>query len=253
MRRFAWVVMMLLVLPAYSFALQPLATDDAGTMGMAKFQFEVSSEFDWDKANGVRTNQQQLGFTLTAGVLDSVDLVVGVPLRWQQQDGGIDNGGLADMSLALKWRLLELGPLSMAVKPVITIPTGDYNKGLGASRTSYGATLISTVEFKPVAVHANLGYTKFTYTDTNRAAGREDQVSLSLAGVVSVSPKLQLVAEVGTASYSSYSDKLWPGFVTAGASYALSDKLSLSLGGRFGLTNTANDAALLAGVTFAFP
>lgn len=253
MRRLLFVVLTVLMLPATSFALQPLATDDAGTMGMARFQFEVASEFDWDRTNGVRTNQQQLGFTLTAGVLNSLDLVVGVPFRWQQQGGGYDNGGLADMSLALKWRLLELGPLSVAVKPAITIPTGDYNKGLGASRTSYGAAVISTVEFKPVAVHANIGYTKFAYTDADRSAGREDQVSLSLAGVVSVSPKLQLVAEVGTTSYGDYSAKLWPSFVTAGASYALNDKLSVSLGGRFGLTNTANDAALLAGVTFSFP
>lgn len=251
------VVLGIVLLPMSAFALQPLSTDDAATMGMAKFQLEVSSEFNWEKANGIRTNQQQLGLTLTAGLLDSLDLVVGVPFRWQQVKDDLltyrDNGGITDMSLALKWRMLELGPVALAIKPTVTIPTGDLDKGLGAARMAYGATLISTVDLKPLSIHANVGYTKQLRTEAARINSREDLVNLSVAGVFEATKKLQLMAELGTASYTDYSNKNWASFMTAGVSYAVIDNLAVSLGARWGLTKAANDIAALAGLTFTFP
>src|SRR5450631_3973478 len=93
-------------------AAHPLATDDAGTNGLMKFQVETSAEFGWDKENehGITTksNNQTLNVAVTAGVLDSLDLVVSSPYTWQKivENTGnkIDNSGLNDLSMALKWR-----------------------------------------------------------------------------------------------------------------------------------------------------
>lgn len=259
MRKLVLLMLCLGVLlsPLPALALHPLATDDAGTMGMLKFQAELVGEFSWDKDDGVSTRQQQLGLTLTAGLLDSLDLVVDVPLQWQQvKDGGqtlLDNGGLTDMTLALKWRMLELGPVSFAIKPSLTLPSGDHDKGLGNARSAYGATLISSFELKPVAIHANVGYTRQNYTDADRRESREDLISLSLATVLSISKDLQLLAEVGATTNDDNSNSVWPAFMTAGVSYAVIDNLAVSLGARWALNKPEADIALLTGLTFSFP
>ena len=108
----------------------PLATDDTGTAGMGKFQLETSAEFGWDKESehGTRTtsNYQTLNVALTAGLLDSLDLVLSYPYTWQHIEVNntvtTDNSGLNDLTLDLKWRILELGPASLAIKPSITFP-----------------------------------------------------------------------------------------------------------------------------------
>jgi hypothetical protein len=254
------IVLNLLCSPP-SFAAHPLATDDAGTNGQLKFQVETSAEFAWDKQNSVKTNSQSLNVALSAGLLESLDLSVAYPFSWQNVKNNnttvLDNGGLNDLTLALKWRFLELGPASFAVKPSLTFPTGNYERGLGSGRASYGATLISTVEFKelplPVAVHANAGYTRQQYCDADRDANRETLWNLSLAGTIEVLKGLQVVAEVGTVTNPDKASTVWPAFVTGGAIYSVLDGLDLSLGAKGALNKPEVDIALLAGITFKFP
>ena len=237
-----------LSLPSLAFAAHPLATDDAGTTGMKKFQVETSAEFGWDKenVNGVNTkvNSQSLNVGITAGLLDSLDLVLSLPFSWQQiKEDGVkryDNGGLNDLSLDLKWRFLEIGQASFAFKPSITFPSGDYNRGLGTGRPAYGVTLISTVEFKAVAVHANVGYTYHKYTDADKDCNRENLWSMSLAGDIEVMKGLQVVAEIGAATNDDKTSTTWPAFMTGGVIYSVIDNLDLSLGVKGGLNAARN-------------
>lgn len=248
-----------LALPA--FAAHPLATDDTGTQGMLKFQVETSAEFGWDKETeggiSTKTDYQKLNVSVTAGILNSVDLALSYPFTWQTIEDStgnkLDNSGLNDLSLALKWRFLELGPASFAIKPSINVPTANRDRGLGAGRAGYGATLISTVEFKPVAVHANIGYTNQKYTDADKDGSRDHLWNLSLAGSVEVIKGLQIVAEVGAATNPDKGSTIWPTFMTGGAIYSVLENLDLSLGVKGGLTTPATDIALLTGLTFKFP
>lgn len=244
-----------------AFAAHPLATDDAGTTGRLKFQVETSVEFGREKetTGGIitKSDSQALNISITGGLFDSLDLVISFPFSWQQvKENGLkkyDNGGLNDLSMALKWRFLEIGPASFAVKPSITFPSGDYNRGLGAGRPAYGATLISTVEFKPVALHANVGYTHQKHTDADSDSMRESLWNFSLAGSVEVVKNVQVVAEIGTASNGDRRSATWPVFMTGGVIYSVIENLDLSLGGKGDLTTVETDIALLAGVTFKFP
>jgi len=249
------IVSVLITLPA--FAAHPLATDDAGTNGRMKFQVETSAEFAWDKREHASSDSQTLCLAVSAGLLDSLDLSLAYPYTWQQEeeDGAtvIDNSGFNDLSLAIKWRFLEIGPASFALKPAVTFPTGNYDRALGAGRPAYGVTLISTVEFKPIAVHANVGYTHQKYTDADRDASRENLWNLSLAGTVEVMGGVQLVAEIGAASNSNMGDTVWPVFMSGGVVYPALDSLDLSLGVKGGLNAAETDIALLTGLTFKFP
>ena len=243
-----------------AFAAHPLATDDTGTQGKMKFQLETTGEFSWDKEteNGTTTksNSQVLTNTLTAGVSDSVDLALAYPFTWQHIEGPtskIDNSGLNDLSLTLKYRFLELGPASFALKPCLTFPTASRDRSLGAGRTSYGVTLISTLDLKPVTLHANVGYTRQKYTDADKDGSREHLTKFSLAGTVEVLKGLLLVTEVGTSTNQHTESKVWPTFVTGGVIYSVLENLDLDLGVTGGLNATATDIALLAGLTFRFP
>jgi hypothetical protein len=250
-----------LALSAQTHAANPLATDDTGTQGMLKFQVETNAEFGWDRNTGngttIRTNNQSLNEVLTVGVLDPLDLALTVPFTLQQirENGNstYDQGGLNDISLALKWRFLETGPISLATKPSITFPSGDHNRGLGNARPAYGATIISTAEFKPIILSANIGYTYQYYTNADKKILRTGLWNLSLAGTVEVMKGLQVATEVGTASNIHKASTDSPTFMTGGFIYSPIDNLDLSLGVRIGLTPPETDISLLPGVSFKFP
>jgi hypothetical protein len=248
-----------LSVPAY--AANPLATDDTGTLGMMKFQVETNAEFGWDRDTGsgttIKTDSQSLNAVITAGVLDPLDLVLTFPFIWQQvTDNGIktyDQGGLSDISVALKWRFLDFGPASLAIKPTVTTPSGDHNRGLGAAHPAYSATLISTAEFKPFSISANFGYTRQNSTDADRDTHRDDLWNLSLAGTVEVMTGLLLAAEIGTTSNVNKASNDWPTFISGGVIYSVIDNLDASMGVKVGLTNPEKDLALLPGISFKFP
>jgi hypothetical protein len=246
-----------LIMPPSVFAAHPLATDDAGTNGARKFQLETSAEFGWDKQDDVKSTRQSVGLSLSAGILDTVDLVLTSPFTWQQQKDKdttvFDNYGMNDLTLEVKWRFLEFGPASFAIKPGIIVPIASRDKGLGNGRPGYGITLISTVEFKPVAVHANAGYVRQQYVSEDRANNREDLYSLSLAGVFELTKSVQLVAAVDTATNPDKSSTTWLTSVTGGFIYAVNDALDFDLGIKRGLSKPETDTTLLTGLTFKFP
>lgn len=240
-----------------ALAAHPLATDDAGTNGARKFQLETSAEFGWDKQDNVKSASQSVSVSISAGILDSLDIVATSPFTWQQVKENNstvrDNSGLNDLTLEMKWRFLEYGAASFAIKPAIIVPTGSRDKGLGNGRPGYGATLISTVEFKPVAVHVNTGYLHQQYVSEDRSTNREDIFTLSLAGVVEVAKGMQLVAAVDTATNPDKSSDTWLAAITGGVIYSVTDSLDMDAGIKSGLTKPEIDVTLLTGLTFKFP
>lgn len=245
---------LLLSIPA--FAGYPLSTDDAGTNGKMKFQMETSAEFAFDKQDQVKSTGKSIGLSLSAGLLDSLDISAGVPFTWQKEkESGItnlDNSGLEDTSLALKWRFMELGPASFALKPSVSFATGHYDRGLGAARPGYSATLISSVEFKPATISANAGYTMQKYTVADKDGNREHLFNFSLAAAVEVMKHLQVVAEIGTGKNSDRSNNIWPTFITGGVIYSVLESLEVSLGARGGVNDLATDITAMTALTFKF-
>lgn len=246
-----------MIMPPSVFAAHPLATDDAGTNGARKFQLETSAEFGWDKQDNVKSSSQSVGVSISAGIFDSLDVVLAAPFTWQQVKENnstvLDNSGLNDLTLEMKWRFLEYGPASFAIKPGIILPTASRDKQLGNGRPGYGVTLISTVEYKPVAVHVNAGYLRQLYVSDDRSTNREDLYSLSLAGVVEVAKGILLVAAIETTTNPDKSSDVWLAAITGGVIYSVNDALDLDLGVKGGLTRPETDVTLLTGLTFKFP
>lgn len=243
------------IMSGNAFAMHPLITDDAGTQGGGKFQVEINGQYDHDIQNGVHSKVTGVNAILTYGVVDSVDFVVGVPYLFINEKNiaastSTSNNGISDPSLQLKWRFYEKDGLSLALKPGVTLPAGDEDKGLGNGKSTYSLFFIASKEFKPWAFHVNLGYIK----NDNKLGDKKEVWHASLAGEVEMVRDLKAVANVGIEK----NPVEIPGaafnrvFALGGLIYSVSRHLDLDAGVKFGLTNAVPDYSILSGLTVKY-
>jgi hypothetical protein len=254
--RLAAVVLSVVATPA-TFAAHPLVTDDAGTLGKGKRQLELTAEMarDRDAAGDMKVRETggELAATLGLGLHDRVDLVVGAPTAWSRvSEEGVtvsSASGLGDVGVELKVRALELGGFSVALKPGLTLPTGDESRGLGTGAVS----LILSQELGPLSLHLNGAYARDEYRlEEDRLANRRDRWHGSLAAVAEVMDGLRAVANVGIETNGDRASGTHPAFALAGVVYAAGEHLDLDLGVKAGLNQAETDWTALAGLAARF-
>jgi hypothetical protein len=259
--RRAAVLASLLAAPGAALAAHPLVTDDAGTLGKGSRQVELTAEVarDRDTAGGVvvRETGGEVVATLALGLHDRVDLVVGAPSGWSRvRENGVtvfDASGIGDVGAELKLRVLEVGGFAVAVKPGLSLPTGDETRGLGTGAVSYGATLILSQELGPVALHVNGAYARDEYgLEEDRRANRRDRWHGSLAATAEVMDGLQAVANVGVETNGDRASSTHPAFALAGVVYSVTESLDVDVGLKAGLSRTEADLTALAGIASRF-
>ena len=236
---------------AAAFASHPLITDDAGTIGSGKAQLELNGEYGHDEEDGVTTTTTEGAAALSYGITDSMDLVVGLPyLHSREKDAGatLSEHGLSDTSVEMKWGFYENNGLSLALKPGLSLPTGDDEKGLGSGKATYSLFFITSKAMDPWAVHFNLGY----IVNENTVEEKKDLWHASLASTVALTEQLTAVADLGIASNPDPSAGTDPAFLLTGIIYTLSEGLSLDCGIKYGLNSSETDYTVLAGITWAF-
>jgi len=250
----AFVVMLLIACP--SWAAHPLITDDSGTQGKGKFQLELNGQYDWDKDDtedvSVKSTGGQAAATLSYGIAENVDLVLSLPYLWRKAEVNeitvYDEKGIGDAVLETKWRLFEKDKFSVALKPGISMPTGNAEKGLGTGRLGGHLFLIASQELGSWAFHGNLGYIR----NENNVDERKDIWHVSLAATWEVVKNLKLVANVGIERNPDDDAKDDPAFLIGGIIYSVNDNFDVDFGAKCGLTNSETDFSLMAGVTFRF-
>jgi hypothetical protein len=69
--------------------------------------------------------------------------------------------GLGDLSIALKWRVLDQAPAlgDFAVLSALKLPSGSFERGTGTGTTDASLTVISSYAFGPVSLDVNAGVT----------------------------------------------------------------------------------------------
>lgn len=242
-----------------AFAIQPLVTDDAGTEGKGGILLEFSNESSFDRqtvdGEKLRARDNQTAVALAYGLLDNLDLLFEAPYIYTRTKfaGETESeNGLGDLALEVKWRFHESDLGAFALKPALTIPTGDEDKGLGSGEVSYGLTLIATKEFTPVDLHLNLGYAHNRYKLTeDRLESRRHIYSASLAAVRELTPALDLVGDIGIETHESKNSDLHPAFGLLGLVYSINDNIALDGGVKLGLSRPEADYALLVGLTWS--
>ncbi len=237
------------------WAAHPLITDDTGTQGKGGFQVELNGEYEHDDTDAVRTEVTMLSGTFSAGLTERIDLVLGIPVQYARvvEDTGEGHDvtteeGISDVSAEIKWRFYEREGLSFAIKPGVTFPTGDRDKGLGGGRMTCSLYLISTLDAGPACFHANLGYLQ----NENKNDERCELWHASVAMEYPVWEKLRLVGNVGIDRNPDKASQTDPAFILGGVIYSLNEAVDLDVGVKGGLNDAATDYSVLAGVTWCF-
>jgi len=252
---------MVLIITEAAFAAHPLITDDSGTNGKGNFQFELNSEFGYDKesSDGISAKERgaEVKMSLSYGMTDSADIILGLPYQWNrtEEDGNLisDENGISDMSVELKWRFYEQDGLSFALKPGLTLPTGSEDKGFGTGRVCYSIFFITTKKFDSSAFHINAGYIRNEYKlETDKESTRKDLWHFSVAGTYEIVENLQLIANTGIEKNSDMNSKIDPAFALAGLIWAVTKNFDVDMGFKMGLTETETDYAILTGLTLRF-
>lgn len=238
------------------WAAHPLITDDAGTQGKGTFQLEVNGQYDSDKetAGGVSVTSTggQAGTTLSYGVIENADLVLNLPyVRGTVKEEGVstyDEKGLSDISFEVKWRFFEKDGLSFGLKPGISLPTGNDEKGLGTGKRGYHVFLIGSKEAALWAFHANLGIIR----NENKADEQKNLWHASLATTYEIIKDLKLVGNFGMERNADKAADNDPGFIIAGVICSVAENIDLDAGVKYGLSSSETDLSVMAGAAFRF-
>lgn len=245
-----------LMLPLTAGAALPLITDDTFTQGTGKLQLEVGGEYDRDRetdgGTAVRETDHIVTSVLTYGATDRIDIFIGLPYqRVVVKTGDVttaDVNGVSDTLFGAKWRFYEKEGSSFAVKPVVSMPTGNDEKGLGSGKIDYGAYVIASNVSDPWEIHLNLGYVR----NENKINERKDIWHASLATAYAVTRSVKLCADLGADTNRDVTSEVEPAFLLGGAIFTVKDNLDISFGVKIGLNKPGTDWALLPGVTYRF-
>ena len=119
---------------------------------------EIESGVQGDR---VTTGQRDY-FTPTVvkvGLASNVQLNLGVPFVFV---GPGQSSGLGDVSVGVKWRVLDDHPVlgDFALLPAIKFPTGSSSDGTGTGTTDAGLTLIASYDIQGVSMDLNVAYAR---------------------------------------------------------------------------------------------
>lgn len=224
-------------------------TYDTETQGEGNYQLALNSEWSREDEDGAREDIFEISSYLYYGLTDTVDIILGVPyqfIRVKEAGENSSDSGLSDLSLELKWRVFERGSFSIAVKPAITLPTGDEDKDLGSGDVTYSAFLIAAFEVDHGEYLLNLGYIR----NENAVDERENLWHISVAAYYDITDEITLVGNVGLERNEDRYVNTHPAFALVGVIYGLSEPVDLYLGVKGGLNEPETDYSILAGLVW---
>ncbi len=240
------LILYLLAFPSVVFAVRPLSTDDAGTVG--RMHFEIESGFEYADATN---NESTWATALKYGLLEKLDIAIEIP--YQYINNCDDEDGLGDITFSSKYHFLEEteGLPAMAISSSIKTKTGNDDKNLGTGEMDYSATAILTKELDNITghkiiAHLNLGY---TYTDKSH----DDIFSYGLAVEYPFNNRLNLVGELTgetTNFEGDFNDN--PFAALMGFNYAFSELLRFDFGMSVGISEASPDYTIITGLTLSF-
>ncbi len=230
--------------PVTTWGSHPLITDDTGTQGQGHFQLEVNGQADHDKDGGRTTTGGQMATVLSYGIIDAIDVAVTLPYLWIEHENGF-----SDVNVDIRYRFFEKDGLSFMVKPGLSLPTGDDEKGLGAGKVGGHLYLIGMKEVGSMTFIANLGYIRY---ETDEDAAEKNIWHVSVAGVYSLNDHWKLTADIVAERNTGKNADNDPVSAIAGVIYSPTKNIDLDLGIKRGITSSAADWSLMAGTTFRF-
>jgi hypothetical protein len=138
--------------------------------------------------------------------------------------------------------------LNFAIKPGITIPSGDEEEELGTGKITGSFSMIIDTEFKNTSFYFNVGYIR----NENEIGERKNLWNVSMAGEYRMIDTLKVVLNAGIEENPEKDSSEEPCFLLGGIVYSASETLDLDIGLKAGLNSAETDYTLLIGTTFTF-
>lgn len=133
---------------------RPSVATHAGTVAPGWLEIEDGVEADQFRDG---SHAVSVPGNVKLGLLPRTQLNLLIPLVFTAGAAG----GLGDVAVGVKWRILEDSPLlgNFAVLPYLKLPTGSVVRATGTGTTDATLLLISSRRLGPVSLDVNLGYT----------------------------------------------------------------------------------------------
>lgn len=227
-------------------AFHPLISEDTGFLGTDARQIELGVEHSVSR-EGPDADSSALSAEFSYGFSDNIDLLVSAPWR-RWSSGGASESGLGDVSIEAKFEAGRAGPWTIAMKPGLSLPSGDEAKGLGAGKKGAWLYAIAGRTAGPWQFYLNAGY----FLNRNSGGEEEHIVKGSAAAALKVAPGTMLSADLTTETSADPAASAHPLSSVLGLVWSPHDYLDLDAGVRLGLNDAADDLGLLAGMTLRF-
>lgn len=229
----------------------PFITDDASTQGRLKTQIELSYGAGFDNSHRCTSNEMEITPVITFGPHDNVDIVVGIPFIFNSK---LENNvlsrvsGFSDLGIEVKYRFFNNKSIALAVKPGLTLPTGNHDSGLGSGKISFSGFFISSLAIKKVNIHCNIGYLR----NENVCGAATDiwHVSIGIDYNINDAVHLAINPCVEKNPEKEIKNPLCSGIL--GLYYCITEHAEIGLGYKYGFTEPETDHSFIAGLTFRF-
>jgi len=239
-----------LIINSYQvYAIRPLSTEDATVVEKGAFEAEIGFEY-------IRQDNRDNNYTILLvpnyGLTERIQLCCELPFDILRPDGGPDEEGLGDISLASKiliFQETEKIP-SLVFKPVVKLATGDEDKGLGSGDEDISFILTATKSIGQATFHSNVGY---TFVGKEKDDSLKDCLLYGVALEYPIYSKLTIVTEVYGESKSDFDNEAYTINPLIGLTYQLTDKITFDAAFKMGARrNTKTEYGIISGVSISF-
>jgi hypothetical protein len=239
---------MLLLVPGFAYAFEPLNTDDAGTVNaggnqIEQYFFSINRNGGSQQADIAtpgeeytgRTDAKAFPFTYTRGLSDQVEASIAITY-YNEPSGNYSK--FSNYVLASKWRFYEDEQLgyAFAIKPTVTLPANKQQQvaGLGLAAVNYGVNFIASKYWDGVELHVNAMYMHAPY-NTNYNVGlssdpnRTNIFLISVAPVWSINKDLKIALDLGVSTNPPSSEQYLSHYALVAGIYSITDSLDLGV------------------------
>lgn len=245
---FVFVALLLLTTAVNTFAYRPLGTEDANVAGKGVAQTEVS----WDNLNWKNGDKEDVFLLVPIyGLTENLELSVEIPYLYRRPASGTSEEGTGDINIVAKYLLVPGGAEhpAFAVKGVVKMDNGDYDKGLGSGDRDYTVIAAASETIGQLTGHAHFGY---TLTGKKKNGNLRDITLYGVALDYAASDAFHLLAELNGYRHPDSTVKEDPRTALAGITYKVSENITFDAGYRWGLNDSVPEWGTTVGATITY-
>jgi len=189
------------------------------------------------------TNEKDIPVNAGYGLTESLEVTLDLPYTRTFPTEGPSEEGLGDLAIRPEWAAVAETESIPQISLALTVKFDTATHGVGSGTTDYGAFMNASKRLGKITVNTNIGY--------NFREEASDSTFVGASLDYKVTDTLSLISEIW-AEVPTKADIHQTTEILAGATYDLSDGITLDMGIGTGLSSDDIDVRYTAGVTYSF-